>query len=116
MREELAAVHRALRHIITSLTRSFDSFDSTQDGYAQDWQGGLLLRFACGRMFHVEPGQQRKRKGLTAENAEPAEEILVKKSKAKSKKRRWRAKTKVLVGNIPNTQGCVKIGNLGKMG
>jgi hypothetical protein len=65
-------------------------------------------------MFHVEPGQQRK--GLTAENAEPAEEILVKKSKAKSKKRRWRAKTKVLVGNTPNTQRCVKMGGLGKMG
>jgi hypothetical protein len=67
-----------------------------------------------GRMFHVEPGQQRKRKGLTAvlwtpygENAEPAEEILVKKSKAKSKKRRWRAKMKMLVGNIPNIQQCI---------
>jgi hypothetical protein len=79
----------------------------------------MLLRFACGlaaggRMFHVEPGQQRKRKGLTAvlgtpygENAELAEEILVKKSKAKSKKRRWRAKTKVLVGNTPNIQQCI---------
>jgi hypothetical protein len=72
----------------------------------------MLLRFACslatgGGMFHVEPGQQRKRKGLTAENAEPAEEILVKKSKAKSKKRRWRAKTKVLVRNIPNIQQCI---------
>jgi hypothetical protein len=70
----------------------------------------MLFRFACGlatggRMFHVEPGQQRK--GLTAENAEPAEEILVEKSKAKSKKRRWRAKTKVLVGNIPNIQQCI---------
>jgi translation elongation factor EF-Ts len=61
-------------------------------------------------MFHVEPKQQRK--GLTARqggacrstagNAEPAEKILVKKSKAKSKKRRWRTKTEMLVGNIPN--------------
>jgi hypothetical protein len=47
MREELATVHRALRHIITCLNH----------------QDGLSFRFACGlaaggRMFHVEPGQE----------------------------------------------------------
>jgi hypothetical protein len=57
-------------------------------------------------MFHVEPGQQGK--GLIVGNAEPAEEILVKKSKAESKKRCWWAKTERLVRNIPNTQMCIK--------
>jgi hypothetical protein len=53
-------------------------------------------------MFYVEQGQQRR--GLTVGNAEPAEEILVKKSKAKNRERRCQAKTEMLVINTPNIQ------------